>query len=181
MSAKIYTKTGDNGTSKAIRGKRLPKNALLFEVLGNLDELNATLGLALLTKTTLKDSLSVVQSDLFKIGAIVAGNKILPKDIKWLTSRVNEIEAQIDFIDAKNSRLANFILPGGTNQAAFLHLSRTVCRRAERSFTSLYRTKKLKNSDIILTYLNRLSDYLFVLARYNNNKGKADIIWVPND
>jgi cob(I)alamin adenosyltransferase len=174
VSAKIYTKTGDNGSSKTITGTRTLKSDLSFEVLGTCDELNATLGILRTSKK--KDLIKVItglQSDLFKIGSYFAGVKFTKVEAAWLKKRTEEIEIDIDKIEKKNKPLKNFILPGGSFESGHLHLARTVCRRLERS---LVRYSKAGYPEM-KTYINRLSDYLFVLARQQNNGGKKDIIW----
>jgi cob(I)alamin adenosyltransferase len=177
--AKIYTKTGDGGSSKIITGKRVSKGDLLFEVLGNIDELNAVLGLLSFTKN--KELAKIVrnlQADLFQISSYFAGVSFTDKDFKWINFRTEQIEIAIDEKDIKNVPLQNFILPGGSLESAQLHFARTVCRRVERTAVRLVTSKK-SFEDLVKTisYFNRLADFLFVLARYHNNKGMHDINW----
>jgi cob(I)alamin adenosyltransferase len=174
VSAKVYTKTGDNGSSKTITGIRKLKSDLSFEVLGTCDELNASLGLLHLSKKrNVVNLITEVQSDLFKIGSYFAGIKFTKVEADWLKQRTTTLESEIDKIETKNKPLRNFILPGGSFESAHLHLSRTVCRRLERA---LVRYSKSDFAEIKV-YINRLSDYLFVLARFYNGGGKRDIVW----
>ena len=174
VSAKIYTKNGDKGLSKTISGYQKLKSDLSFEVLGTCDELNASLGLLHLSKKRdLVKTIVCVQSDLFKIGSFFAGVKFTKVEGQWLKKRTTEIELDIDDIEKKNKLLKNFILPGGSFESSHLHLSRTVCRRLERCLIKYSK----KGFPAITVYLNRLSDYLFVLARFYNDGGKKDIVW----
>ena len=180
-AVKIYTGQGDKGNTRLIGGRIVRKDNDLVEVYGTLDELNSVLGTVSSEKLNgkLKKRLHQIQSDLFLISSELAAPEI--KDKKKFNLRFNEqyihdLEDFIDEIQKQLPQLRNFILPGGSRPAALLHLARTVCRRAERRLVTL--TQRKKTDPNILIYLNRLSDLLFVLARYTNQlQGKKDIIW----
>ncbi len=173
---RIYTKKGDKGYSTLIEGKRLQKSHLVFELLGIIDELNSLLGICTLysdkkTKKLLKD----IQDYIFSLGAYASGfkNEVILESIEKETKN---LEYLIDTYSLKIPDLANFILPGGSEGASFLHLSRVVCRRLERVLVDY--SKQNIESRNLFKYINRLSDLLFVLARYDNYKhGIKDIIW----
>jgi cob(I)alamin adenosyltransferase len=168
---KIYTKTGDDGYTKNLLGKRKPKSDLEFEIVGTLDELNACLGLLHTSKNKkLLAQIRELQSDLLTIGALVSGFKSSNKD--EFSKRVSKLESLIDAYDAKNKPLKNFILPGGSFESGILHYTRTICRRLERLLV-----RHVKDVSVLI-YINRLSDLLFVLARFFNSKGKKDILWM---
>lgn len=154
---------GDLGTTGIHAGVRLSKSCNTINVLGDLDELNACLGLAR-AKSSKKTSRSLakIQQDLFKLGSRIAG--FSPSD---LFDRTGELEQEIDLMSAKLPYLKNFILPAGCEASARLHLARAVCRRCERSLVALHKHSKL------IPYFNRLSDYLFVLARYENIRNRV--------
>ncbi len=182
MQPKIYTKTGDDGKSKTITGKRLPKSDLQFEVLGTIDELNATLGILHLSKKKSVRKLVIdIQNNIFNIGAYLAGSTITAKDRLWLLSVIESMEKNIDNIESKNKPLKYFILPGGSFESSYFHLARTICRRSERILVLIILKHKIPEGVLIQNFLNRLSDYLFVLARYYNNQGNKDIIWQKNE
>ncbi|MEX0621566.1 MAG: cob(I)yrinic acid a,c-diamide adenosyltransferase [Candidatus Woykebacteria bacterium] len=179
---RIYTKSGDKGETSLIFGSRVSKDDPRVKAYGAIDELNASLGLARSFTRDGKISrlLQNIQNELFNIGAELAS----PKKLKKKTNNyyhleqgeTYKLESIIDQYDKKLHTLRSFILPGGTKTASALHLSRTVCRRAEREVVSLSKVKEINPS--ILTYLNRLSDLLFVLARAENKKSKiTDIPW----
>ena len=171
----IYTKTGDKGETSFINGERVRKNDLRIEVYGTLDELNSLLGVTMhfVEETYLKEILSSIQNDLFTLTASLAAlhnhntnsstkyPKIAPKHIR-------EMETRIDEFEGKLSEQKCFLLPGGTQAASFLHLSRTVARRSERLLVSLSEVYPVSGD--IMKYINRLSDLLYVLARYSNEK-----------
>ncbi len=177
---KLYTRTGDDGSSGLGEGSRRSKADLRFAALGDIDEANAAIGVARLSASASSDAiLARVQNDLFDLGADVCmpdldapGERLQidPSRVAWLESR---IDAATDMLDP----LKSFILPGGSPAAAPLHLARTVTRRAERSLTALQAREAL--NPIALAYINRLSDLLFALARLENDGGRADVLWVP--
>jgi cob(I)alamin adenosyltransferase len=178
---KIYTKTGDDGSTGLIGGERVRKSDRRIECFGTIDELNAALGWASVAATDeLLGSLKTIQNELFVIGSHLAlPDHDAPKN-KWLPSldeaMVTRLEMQIDASEQKLPALRNFILPGGVELAARLHLARTVCRRAERLLVSFALDRPVPA--VIVTYLNRLSDWLFVHARLaNHNAGVADVPW----
>ena len=181
---KIYTKTGDNGETSLL-GKRVKKDCLEVVVLGEVDELNASLGV-LNAQISADDFSEVIkqiveiQNNLFVIGASVAALDTVIKNIPKLTEKsVADLEKWIDETEKDLESLHNFILPGGNSAAAQSFLARAVCRRAERSVVSLSEKYKIIGGDVIKKYLNRLSDYLFVLGRFLNKKsGAEEIIWV---
>ncbi len=167
---KIYTKKGDKGFTHLLSGKKTAKDALKIQTLGSIDELNTTIGLSIsfLNNKQLRKELTKIQKDLFLLGGYLAGDK--KEEIKILEKRTREIELLIDDLSIKLPKLTSFILPGGAKEASFLHLARAVCRRCERVMVSLLRKERI-NKDTI-AYLNRLSDLLFVMARFINIKAK---------
>lgn len=175
----IYTRTGDKGTTALFGGKRVLKCNELVDVYGSIDELNSWIGLVASKLPTIKvqEFLSIVQADLFSIGSTLSGFKV---DLSNLDSRVLEMEARIDSMDAVLPTLTNFILPGGSEVGATIHLARGVCRRVERQAVSLQQRQDVDAK--IITYLNRLSDFLFMLARFvNMENGATEIIWCGID
>jgi cob(I)alamin adenosyltransferase len=179
---KIYTRKGDKGETGLIGGKRVLKSALRVEAYGEIDELNAVLGWirAKLTDETIRADLLQIQRDLFAVGAQLAdptGHVEQKAEKAGLhEGRVRELEGIIDRYDAVLSPLRAFILPGGSECGALLHLTRTVCRRAERRMVALSQDVPL--SPILITYINRLSDLLFTLARaINREAGIEEIPW----
>ena len=179
---KIYTKQGDSGTTGLYGGVRVSKDDLRIQTYGTVDELNATLGIVLAQTSLdpgLKTRLSRIQSELFHLGAELAtprGGRLTSRLLD--STEISALEKEIDQMEASLPPLKSFILPGGTPESAHLHLTRTVCRRAEREMVTLHRQDPLRAE--ALTYLNRLSDYLFVCARYANLKaGVSDIPWNP--
>lgn len=178
---KIYTKTGDKGETGLFGGGRVLKSEPRIEAYGTIDELNSVIGVAV---TEVKDAeikalLEKIQNQLFTAGSDLAaprGEKELSYIQRMDLGSAAELEAEIDKFDAKLPELKNFILPGGTKGAAYLHLARTVCRRAERLVVALHNSVDIGTE--ILVYLNRLSDLLFVLARYENHvQNIPDVIW----
>lgn len=177
---KIYTKTGDDGTTSLFSGGRVSKSSLRVEAYGTVDELNSYLGVARAyqpTETTGK-YLEEVQNHLFRLGADLA----TPMDAKaeWLIrvteNEVDWLEKAIDELSESLPELKNFVLPGGTPVAAHLHVARTICRRAERLVVTLATDETLNEQALI--YLNRLSDWLFTLARYENlQAGESETKW----
>ncbi len=179
---KIYTKTGDSGETSLLGGKRVWKDNLRIQTCGTIDELNSIIGLSIneITNSELKEVLQGIQNDLFVIGSDTAmpnenvNSKIsIPRIADNLSEKLESI---IDKYDSQLPVLKNFILPGGVRGSALLHFARSVCRRAERNVVALSQVEKINPS--IEKYMNRLSDVLFVLARYANfSKGTSDIIW----
>ena len=178
---KIYTKTGDQGETSLYGGQRVLKDHLRIEAYGTVDELNSVLGIALcqIKDTEIRGVIGNIQHDLFIVGADLASPADLNKGQSVMRigqEKIEWLENQIDTYDAKLPELKHFILPGGTTGAAYLHLARTVCRRAERKVSTL--GKSIEIGTNILVYLNRLSDLLFVLSRYENYvNGTPDIKW----
>lgn len=180
---KIYTKTGDKGTTALVTGERRPKHDLRISAYGTVDEVNSAIGLCRLHTTgTLDEMLGRVQNDCFDLGADLAtphDDAMKFEPLRATEAQVTRLESEIDELNAELNSLESFILPGGNEAAAFLHMARTTARRAERLVTELMDTEPEAVSPPALKYLNRLSDFLFVAARYANNKGKGDILWVP--
>ena len=183
---KIYTKTGDDGTTGLVGGARVAKNDPRMAAIGDVDELNSVLGVAIcqLDNAKLLKSLQVIQNDLFDLGADLAtpadeGDDFAPSEmvLRVTPSQVERLESEIDAVNDGLDPLTSFILPGGSNAAAAIHLARATARRAERTAVSAAQVMALNPQ--ALAYLNRLSDYLFVVARMLNNDGKSDILWVP--
>ncbi len=181
---KIYTRTGDDGTTGLVDGSRLPKHAPRLEAVGAVDEANSTLGWAMLAPGLGERSvadLTRVQNDLFDLGADIAtpGDDFAPSDmaLRIVPSQVEWLEQRIDHANDTLEPLRSFILPGGSEAAARLHIARAAARRAERALTSLAADDPVNPAAV--AYLNRLSDYLFVLARAINAEGTGDVLWVP--
>jgi len=177
---KIYTKTGDTGETGLFRGARVPKHDPRVDAYGNVDECNAMLGVALcyIQNQEIQEILSLIQNDLFEIGADLATPPQDQDDTRWRIDQAmtTNLEHSIDRFEQQLPPLTNFILPGGSIAGAFLHYARTVCRRAERSVTKLAEQQQI-NPEVI-RYLNRLSDLLFVLARAeNHHSGSPETIW----
>lgn len=172
--SKIYTRTGDNGTTGLGDGTRINKDSLRVEAMGDVDELNSVIGI-MLTETvpsSLVTVLTQIQHDLFNVGAEIC----IPGYIILQQSRIDDLEHTIDTLNEHLSPLKEFILPGGSKAASYCHLARTVCRRAERKLVELHRNEKV--TDISLQYLNRLSDLLFVMCRtINKEAGISDVLW----
>jgi len=187
LLSRIYTKTGDKGTTALGDGRRVPKDAPRIEAYGTVDELNAVLGLALLVVADADGAalLKSIQNDLFDLGADLCvperpkrGRAAQArKQLRIAEAHVKPLEQAIDRFNAALQPLRSFVLPGGTAASAWLHLARTVCRRAERRLVALARKETINPQAII--YLNRLSDLLFVMARRANDVGRADVLWVP--
>ena len=175
--SRIYTKSGDQGETGLGDGARVPKDSARVAAFGDVDELNATLGLlsAYCPDTPEKELLRTIQNDLFDLGADLC----VPEPAEGLRiaeSQYLRLEQAIDRLNEHLEPLRSFILPGGTPAAAWLHLARTVCRRAERNLVTLMRGEKVNGHALI--YLNRLSDFLFVLGRVAN-AATGDVLWVP--
>ena len=177
-TVKIYTKTGDAGETGLFGGGRVPKDDPRVRAYGDVDELNAMLGfsVALAPEEFERETFQTIQRDLFSIGAELATPNPAKLRASVSADQVSGLEQVIDKYEATLPPLKNFILPGGTPKAAALHLARTTCRRAERSVVTLGRDQPI--NPLIIHYLNRLSDLLFVLARaVNKQAGRADIAW----
>ncbi|MEP3247848.1 MAG: cob(I)yrinic acid a,c-diamide adenosyltransferase [Sneathiella sp.] len=178
---KIYTRGGDKGQTSLGTGTRVSKHDTRVEAYGDVDELNAIIGLARLTAREEVDGmLSRIQNDLFDLGADLCTPEVEnPKypPLRMVEEQTTRLEKEIDSLNSELEPLNSFILPGGSNISANLHHARTVCRRAERRMVSLADIEKI--NDFSISYINRLSDFLFVLARYENEKGARDILWVP--
>ncbi len=170
----IYTRTGDDGTTALFGGKRVLKCEELVDVYGSIDELNSWMGLIDSgLKTQDLGIFQKIQEDLFTIGSTLAGRK---SDLADIGNRVEEMEKQIDEWEKELPELANFILPGGSTDAARVHLARSICRRVERQVIALKQRQEINPS--IIKYLNRLSDLLFTLARIiNKDANVTEIIW----
>ena len=183
---KIYTKTGDDGTTGLVDGSRIAKNDPRMAAIGDVDELNSALGVAIceITDEALVQTLLIIQNDLFDLGADLAtpavdGDDFSPSEmiLRVVPSQVERLEKAIDAATAELNPLSSFILPGGSKAAAAIHLVRAVARRTERTCVAAGRDMSINPQ--ALAYVNRLSDYLFVLGRALNNGGKDDILWVP--
>jgi cob(I)alamin adenosyltransferase len=184
--SKIYTRTGDDGTTALGSGRRVAKYDLRVECYGTLDETNAALGLARLHTGTsdpaLDAMLARIQNDLFDLGAELCypdESKDARGRLSVTDAQVERLEGEIDALNRELQPLRSFVLPGGTPAASFLHLARTISRRAERLMVALASRPSEPVGDAALRYINRLSDFLFVAARYANDKGKSDVLWVP--
>jgi len=183
---KIYTRTGDDGTTALGTGERRKKYDLRISAYGTLDEVNAVIGIARLhtaNDPALDAALSRIQNDLFDVGADLCtpGKGRGPGGARLTVTavQVTWLESEIDGLNAGIAPLKSFILPGGGPAAAYLHLARTVCRRAERLIAQLADKADESVTPEVLKYVNRLSDYLFVAARHANNEGTRDVLWKP--
>jgi cob(I)alamin adenosyltransferase len=180
---KIYTRTGDDGKTSLVGGGRVSKHAKRPAAYGEVDELNSVLGMARLqcgadtTNHNMDNQFARIQNDLFDLGADLATVDDMKPALRITAAQVTRLEQEIDEINDNLSALNSFILPGGTTLAAWLHLARTVARRAERQMTELATVEPV--NEHAMQYINRLSDLLFVLARHANDGGKSDILWVP--
>ena len=172
--SRIYTRTGDDGTTGLGDGSRIAKDSLRVDAMGDVDELNSVIGLMITegVPDILQADLTLIQHDLFNLGGeiCIPGYVILQKE------RIDDLEKAIDSLNDALEPLKEFILPGGTKAASYCHLARTVCRRAERKLITLNRSEPV--TAISLQYLNRLSDLLFVMCRIiNKEAGVADVLW----
>ena len=182
---KIYTRGGDKGRTSLGDGSRVVKHDPRVEAYGTVDEANAAIGLARLHAAGEADAmLARIQNDLFDLGADLcrpedpeAEKKAGAAPLRVIETQVLRLEREIDAMNAALQPLNSFVLPGGSPAAAYLHLARTITRRAERAMTSAAETTAI--NPIAIKYINRLSDHLFVLARFLNDHGKADILWQP--
>jgi cob(I)alamin adenosyltransferase len=183
---RIYTRTGDDGSTALGSGERRPKYDLRVAAYGTVDETNAAIGIARLhlgAEAEVDAILARVQNDLFDLGADLAvpetGRNEKRERLRVVDSQVDRLEADIDKLNAGLAPLKSFVLPGGAPAAAHLHLARTVCRRAERLVVELAAREEERVGAAAVRYLNRLSDLLFVAARYVNGRGARDVLWVP--
>ncbi|WP_426131533.1 cob(I)yrinic acid a,c-diamide adenosyltransferase [Pararhizobium sp. PWRC1-1] len=183
---KIYTKTGDDGTTGLATGPRRLKSDLRVEAYGTIDETNSFIGLArqhTAELLTLDAMLMRIQNDLFDLGADLStpdtGETLAYEPLRIIAAQVTRLEAEIDELNADLDPLRSFVLPGGSGAAATLHIARTVARRAERLMVELARVDGEIVTGEALAYVNRLSDFLFVAARLTNSKGQSDVLWVP--
>src|SRR5712692_6826191 len=181
---RIYTRTGDDGTTALGSGERRPKYDLRISACGTVDETNAAIGVARLHLAQAPDldaMLGLIQNDLFDLGADLAVPQREGKAerLRMLSSQVERLERDIDSLNANLAPLTSFVLPGGTAASAYLHLARTVCRRAERIMVELAAKPDEPVSDAAIQFINRLSDFLFVASRSANRNGAGDVLWVP--
>lgn len=180
---RIYTRTGDDGTTALGNGERRKKYDLRIEAYGTLDELSAAIGLVRVHSTDheIDRLLAHIQNDLFDVEADLCLSEKGPGGARMTTTdaQVTWLEKRIDQFNADLAPLRSFILPGGRAAAAYLHLARTICRRAERIMVELNDESREGVTPAALKYVNRLSDLLFVLSRYANDKGASDVLWQP--
>jgi cob(I)alamin adenosyltransferase len=185
---RIYTKTGDDGTTALGSGERRPKYDLRIEAYGTVDETNAAIGVVRLHTHDMPEfdaMLGRIQNDLFDLGADLAvperegqGTKKAER-LRVVASQVERLEHDIDALNDKLAPLTSFVLPGGTPAAAYLHVARTICRRAERVMVELAAQPNESVGSAGIQYMNRLSDFLFVASRAANHNGAGDVLWVP--
>lgn len=181
----IYTRTGDRGETSLFGGIRVLKSDLRVQAYGNVDELNSAIGVAIATESRITNkelwinkNLVQIQNDLLLVGSILANpeGKLSKEEKKYFSTRVKEFEKEIDEMDLNLPMLKNFILPGGGEVGAFLHFVRTISRRVERNTVEL--SQKAAVDREVIIYFNRLSDFLFTLARFVNHKeGNKETIW----
>lgn len=183
---KIYTRTGDNGTTGLVAGPRRLKSDLRVDAYGAVDETNAFVGAARQYTADVPDldaTLMRIQNDLFDLGADLAtpdtGEKPEYEPLRIVASQVDWLETEIDRLNADLEPLRSFVLPAGSAASAALHVARTVARRAERQMVALAQIETEIVSREAIAYINRLSDFLFVAARWTNDKGQADALWIP--
>lgn len=179
---KIYTRTGDGGQTGLVDGSRAGKDTPRMIAIGDVDEVNSCIGAAALhSDGSMLNQLRLIQSDLFDLGADMAtpGDDFEPSEmtLRIIQSQIDRLEAEIDAMNADMKPLTSFILPGGTALAGTLHIARSVARRAERS--AVHAAREVPVNPSALMYLNRLSDWLFVAARFANGQGHDDILWIP--
>lgn len=176
----IYTRSGDQGKTSLGTGSRVKKNDPRIEAMGSIDELNAALGVAVLhLQGEVAEAIRSIQNDLFDLGAdlCMPVSEETKGCLRISEDHVTLLEEATDRLNASLTPLNSFVLPGGSSASAYIHLARTICRRAERVIFSFL--EHTPHNPFIGSYVNRLSDYLFVLARYLNDHGKTDILWVP--
>ena len=187
---KIYTRTGDDGTTGLVDGSRVSKSSALMQAIGDVDEANSAIGLAVIAlgDQPMAAALTRIQNDLFDLGADLAtpagadeagADDFTPSEmvLRIVPSQVERLEREIDAMNAHLAPLRSFILPGGSAEAAALHLARAISRRAERSAVGASETQRLNPT--ALAYVNRLSDFLFVASRVVNQNGAGDVLWRP--
>jgi cob(I)alamin adenosyltransferase len=179
---KIYTRTGDDGTTGLVDGSRTPKDAPRMAAIGDVDEANSTIGAAAFhAEGEMLVRLRIIQNDLFDLGADLAtpGEDFTPGEmtLRIVVAQVTRLETEIDAMNEGMAALNSFILPGGSALGTALHIARSVSRRAER--TAITASRDVGINPLALAYLNRLSDWLFVASRYANDHGANDILWVP--
>lgn len=179
---RIYTRGGDKGKTSLVGGKRVPKNCARIDAYGSVDEANSVIGIARLsTKDIADEMLARIQNDMFDLGSDLANpSSDFSEDgglLRITEKQVKRLEKEIDLLNEDLELLTSFTLPGGSPASAYLHLARTVTRRAERHAITASETEAI--NPIAIKYLNRLSDHLFVLTRYLNDKGTSDVLWVP--
>ncbi len=186
---KIYTRTGDKGTTALGSGLRVPKHHLRIASYGTVDEANSVIGLARIHlepgDAEVDAMLARIQNDMFDLGADLCtpetGEPLDYEPLRISERQVERLEREIDQLNGKLDPLRSFVLPGGKPGAAALHVARTVCRRAERLMVELAEQEGEVVSQAALRYVNRLSDFLFVASRYVNDQGKADVLWSPGE
>lgn len=189
---KIYTRGGDQGETSLAGGDRVSKSHIRVETMGTVDEANAAIGLVRLATTGDPDAivsriqadamLARIQNDLFDLGADLARPDVAnpaKSALRIAQSQIDRLESEIDRLNADLAPLTSFVLPGGSTASAHLHLARTIVRRAERLAVAL--SASTSTNPLIVTYLNRLSDHLFVLARALNEQGHRDVLWQPGE
>ena len=176
---KIYTKTGDGGTAGLVDGSRVSKSGLRMTAIGEVDEANAAIGVAIATlpEDAITEHLLEIQNDLFDLGADIATPGEVEGALRIVISQVRRLEDDIDVMNTRLSPLESFILPGGSAAVAALHLARAIVRRAERAAVALHEVEPLNPQ--LLAYLNRLSDHLFVAARFVAAREGGDVLWKP--
>lgn len=176
---RIYTRTGDGGTTGLVDGSRVAKDTAIVQAMGDVDEANSAIGVAIaaLGAGSHAGTLLTIQNDLFDLGADLATPPGIDGALRILPNQVARLEVAIDRVNDALSPLTSFVLPGGSGAAAALHLARAIVRRAERSAVAASHVAELNGQ--VLAYLNRLSDFLFVLARAVNLSGGGDVLWVP--
>ncbi len=184
---KIYTRTGDDGTTGLGTGERVRKDSVRVAAYGTVDEANAAIGMARVHMTTadarIDTMLARIQNDLFDLGADLCvpdrGKDLGYEPLRITAAQATRLEGEIDELNADLRPLNSFVLPGGSAGAAALHVARTVVRRAERLIVELQADPQEPVSRPAITYVNRLSDFLFVASRYVNDKGHKDVLWIP--
>jgi cob(I)alamin adenosyltransferase len=182
---KIYTRTGDDGSTALGRGERVPKHHLRIAAYGAVDETNAAIGVARVhlppEETFVENALGRIQNDLFDVGADLCVRGDGGGALRVTAAQTARLEQEIDRMNAELRPLASFVLPGGTLAGASLHVARTVCRRAERAISELAAEPDEAVNIHALRYVNRLSDLLFVASRYVNGRGGLDVLWRPGE